>query len=804
MPDVQNPSGTEETLPRSVTKPYKAILIIGDGHPVDTIPKALRDKFQQEGYLLLGNGTTNLKLLDYSKLSGGVDKETRIYVWAHGIPRGGIHSIGMLTRDFLKDKIAAYCNGIPLNIQLNSCYAGAAAPDVSVLPVGSVLVTHGPSDDSTAVAINSKVILESSQDLRYPDLVDDFIHRFALNVKQTATISIKKPDGSVFKHTVRPPRAILTNPDAVRRYLEFERTRFIVAYNLAFDKKLDPDKLSPITLQEAKEWRNDNFIHCVVIGDKKLIETLKANINKFDDYINCSLESGVTALTLAASRGHDELISAMLTSKVIDANNVRIALTIAVDKGHDKVVSAILASDKIDANNVRIALTIAVDKGHDKVVSAILAADKIDKTNVRNAFMRAVAKGHDKVVSALLTSNEIDANAVNMELVAAVGLGHDKVVSALLTLAADKIDAAYANRALLLVTTNNNFKIASTLITLAADKIDANGKLMYAVMRADDMEVSALLASSSDKIDAVILNNALKIAAQKRSDKVISALLISDKIYEGTASEALMSATEEGHDKVISALLTSNKIDADAVNKAFMLAAEKGDDRVVSALLASNKIDFTFENHFGHTALMLAASNGHNKAVAAMLKSGKIDATDASNALKLAAANGREKIVTTLLASDKIDADAASRALISASFNGYDNVVSLLLASKKINNINLQDDDGYTALMRAAAMGRDKVVTILLKLDNTKVDVESNYGETALMLAAQNGHKAIVDKLTPLVAKQPIGIHTEKLSKEPHRTHTDLVGKKSDIPQPVTIHTAAVRSSDINHESIRH
>jgi len=790
MPDVQNPLEPEGTIPRSVTKPFKAVLIVGEGHPGDTIPKALRDRFQQEGYLLIGNGTTNLRLLDYSKLSGRVDKETRIYVWAHGIPRGGIHSIDMPTRDFLKDKIAAYCNGIPVNIQLNSCYAGAAAPDVSVLPVGSVLVTHGPSDDSTAVAINSKVILESSQDLRYPDLADDFIFRFALNVKQTATISIKKPDGTLFKHTVRPPRAILTNTNEIKHYLEFERTRFIVAYNIAFDKKLDPDKLPPITLQEAEEWRNDNFIYSAIIGDKKLLEALKSNINKFDDYINYSLKSGATALTLAAGRGHDEVVSAMLKSSKIDATDIRNVFTIAVEKGHDKVVSAILASDKIDA------------------------------TNVRNAFMRAVAKGHDKVVSAMLTSNKIDANAVNMELVAAVGLGHDKVVSALLTLASDKIDAAYANRALLLVTTNNNFKIASTLITLAADKIDANGKLMYAVMIADDMEVSALLASSSDKIDAVFLNRALEIAAQKRSDKVISALLKSDEIYEGTANEALMSATKEGHDKVVSALLASDKIDKANVNKAFMLAAEEGDDRVVSAFLqsASDKIDFTLENHVGLTALMLAAGNGHNKAVSAMLKSGKIDATDASNALKLAATNGREKIVSTLLASDKIDADAASRALISASFNGYDNVVSLLLASKKINNINLQDNDGYTALMRAAAMGRDKVVTILLKLDDTKVNVESNYGETALMVAAQNGHKDIVDKLAPLVAKQleetHVGIHTKRLAMEahkteipepkPHRTHTDLVGKKSDIPQPVTIHTAAVRSNDINHEPISH
>ncbi len=684
--------------------PLRSVFIVGKDI---FIPKEVLDRSNDAECLIIGDGRIDLKFLEYSKLQDRLDKYTRIYILCHGVARGGVHYLDMPTGYLLKI-IAGYCGGVPINVQLTACFAGAAAPDVVELPPGSVLITHGTSYDPTSADINDSSASRLSQDLRSSDFVQDFLLRFALHTKQYATISIRKSDGTVFKHTISPPRSTLTNPNEVRRYLEFERTRFMVAYNQAFDKKLDLDKIPPITEQEAIEWRDDNFIYTAGIGNKRVLEALRTRIHDFDDYINSSFfKSKDTALTLATRLGKDEIVSALLASDKIDTNNADWALMIALQKGHGKIVGALLVSGKISVHLVSTALISAAENDQKKVVSDALASGKIDAAT---KLMVAAIMGDDKEVSALLASesDKIDSSTINRALISATARGHDKVVSALL--ASDKIDTGIASRELMSADIRGHSKVVS--VFFASDKIDANAKLMLATMRGDDAKVSALLASSSDKINAINVNN------------------------------ALMFAVEKGHYKVVSSLLNSasDKIDKTTANKALILAAEKGDDRVVFALLtlALEKVDLTIQNDLELTTLMVAAGNGHDKVVSVMLTlaSSKIDATNANNALKRAAANGHDEVVSVLLASGKINPDTASRALISAIKYGYDKVVSVLLASGKINNVNFQDEDGYTALMWAAAMGRDNAVTSLLKLDDTKVNLETKEGDTALMIAA--------------------------------------------------------------------
>jgi len=50
-------------------------------------------------------------------------------------------------------------------------------------------------------------------------------------------------------------------------------------------------------------------------------------------------------------------------------------------------------------------------------------------------------------------------------------------------------------------------------------------------------------------------------------------------------------------------------------------------------------------------------------------------------------------------------------------------------------NVNLQNEWGWAALMRAADMGNEKVVELLLKHPGIDVNVQDNDGRTALMLA---------------------------------------------------------------------
>jgi len=253
--------------PRSAAVPYKAVLILSRGL---ALPDDIKVQFKQEGYIFIGadlkyEDEGALATQDYSMLQGKIDETTRIFIVSHGYVDNNEHILdgdkvdGIYTRELLK-KISIYSNIKPngqpnaLSISLISCYGGAAADCVFDLPVGSVLMALAPKDVATFAMVNEGVLLESSKDLRYTYAVEDFTKRFALYARQMATISIKKPDGTVFSHTIRPPQIIPTIPGEAKRYLEWERAEFIKAYNLECSPEIMISTVPEITEQEAIEW----------------------------------------------------------------------------------------------------------------------------------------------------------------------------------------------------------------------------------------------------------------------------------------------------------------------------------------------------------------------------------------------------------------------------------------------------------------------------------------------------------------------------------------------------------------------
>ncbi len=400
MPN-QEPIVESGTQTYSETIPYKAVLILGENL---YIPDSLRRIFQQEGYRLIGDGRTNLHLLDLQELQNKISRTTRIYISVHGLAKGKIHSIdGKPTKDFFTYLLNITGN-MPLSIQLDACYSGAAALDVGVLPEGSVLVAHGTADAAASISIGNKILLESSMDVSSnTDLVYDFLNRFALNVKQAATISINTKDG-IFKHPISPPDVALTHPDQILKYLNWERSNFIKEYNkdprFAL-KMIDPATLTPITLEDAKKWRGDNFLYAVSISNAKLLEALQTGIADFDEFINHSVE-GRTALNIAALEGYHIIVSALLASDKIqpelENQSGHTALTVADQYKCDSVIYAIITSGKVD---------LMESKNYD-IVRRWASRQGV------NTLRRAAKEGHDYIVSIILALSEIDAVALNM------------------------------------------------------------------------------------------------------------------------------------------------------------------------------------------------------------------------------------------------------------------------------------------------------------------------------------------------------------------------------------------------------
>ncbi len=83
-------------------------------------------------------------------------------------------------------------------------------------------------------------------------------------------------------------------------------------------------------------------------------------------------------------------------------------------------------------------------------------------------------------------------------------------------------------------------------------------------------------------------------------------------------------------------------------------------------------------------------------------------------------------------------------ALMYAAAFGMSEIADLLIANGA--DVDATDNRGATALMEASRHGRDEIVEQLLRA-GAKVDAEDRTGRTALMLAAAGGHLRAVEQL---------------------------------------------------------
>ncbi len=85
-------------------------------------------------------------------------------------------------------------------------------------------------------------------------------------------------------------------------------------------------------------------------------------------------------------------------------------------------------------------------------------------------------------------------------------------------------------------------------------------------------------------------------------------------------------------------------------------------------------------------------------------------------------------------------------ALILASGRGYIEIVKLLLEHETIN-VNEKNNNGYAALIYASRNGNIEIVRLLLDIENINVNLQNKNGYTALILASWNGHIEVVKLL---------------------------------------------------------
>ena len=191
-------------------------------------------------------------------------------------------------------------------------------------------------------------------------------------------------------------------------------------------------------------------------------------------------------------------------------------------------------------------------------------------------------------------------------------------------------------------------------------------------------------------------------------------------------------------------------------NTALVIAARAGEDDAVKLLLAAGS-DVNFQNLAGDTPMLGAVTADRWRTAKLLLDAGAdpdLVNRRGVSPLMAAAFNGNTRIAKMLLAAgaspSPIDATGKGP-MVYAAAKGYAGIVRMLLAAGVA--VDARYDNDLTALMWAAGHTNDVPIkegleTVQILLDaGADPGFVDNRGRTALMIAAERGHRAIVERL---------------------------------------------------------
>lgn len=191
-----------------------------------------------------------------------------------------------------------------------------------------------------------------------------------------------------------------------------------------------------------------------------------------------------------------------------------------------------------------------------------------------------------------------------------------------------------------------------------------------------------------------------------------------------------------------------------------MMAARHGASSLVGALLdAGAEVDATNRN--GGTALMYGAISGDRQTMRLLLRAGADVSATGSNgwsAMTVAAAKGHAALVEMLLAAgadpDQPDVYGWTPLMRAAAGNRRESVAALLTGDR--TDLSHRDDDGASALHRAAEAGHREMVLFLMEQGADPGALDA-WGRTPAQCAASSGHEAVARLLARADSGGPRG-----------------------------------------------
>ncbi|XP_067670660.1 serine/threonine-protein phosphatase 6 regulatory ankyrin repeat subunit A-like [Haliotis asinina] len=352
-------------------------------------------------------------------------------------------------------------------------------------------------------------------------------------------------------------------------------------------------------------------------------------------------------------------------------------------------------------------------------------------------------------------------------LIVAAWKGHREVFRFLVRRGADEsVTDTYTNNILHWACHGGNVEMVTCIISEHLADIDSRGKdghtpVMVAAGQGHTRVVTLLVEAGCDMSHVTDSgNNILHVTCAGGHITTVKYILSKSSVNVNSRGKnertAAMIAALSGHRDVFE-LLVSKGCDllttSHNSNNILHQACVGGDVGIVNYIVSAGIVDINSTGKYGRTPVMVAAEFGHIGVLELLVREGgdvNLRSGAGNTILHTACLGGYVKVVSHVLTTTRVDINARGikgrTPLMLAAWKGHQDVFELLVSAG--SDVSLVDDGGNNILHVACRGGNVEMVAYLLSKSHADFDATDKQGSTAIMIAKEKNHKAVVDILS--------------------------------------------------------